>query len=93
MKKGESADMSNGTSKSSDQFREAAAMAREDLREMGTLAKDAAREKAQDIYERSREKGREWGDGLETYVREQPMRSLLIAAGVGLALGFLMRRS
>ena len=84
--------MANGQSKTTDQFRETAAMAREDLREMGTLAKDVAREKAQDIYTRGREKTKEWGENLETYVRDQPVKSLLIAAGVGLALGFLMRR-
>ena len=84
--------MSNGPTKATEQFRETAAMAREDLREMGTLAKEAAREKAQEIYTRGREKTKQWEEGLESFVREQPVKSLLIAAGVGIALGILMRR-
>jgi ElaB/YqjD/DUF883 family membrane-anchored ribosome-binding protein len=84
--------MANGQSKAGEQFRETAAMAREDLREMGALAKDAAREKAQDIYARSRERTKQWEESLEHYVHDQPVKSLLVAAGVGLALGFLMRR-
>jgi ElaB/YqjD/DUF883 family membrane-anchored ribosome-binding protein len=30
---------------------------------------------------------------LEDYVREKPLRSLLIAAGVGMLLGILWKRS
>ena len=84
--------MANAQGRAGEQLRETAAMAREDLREMGTLASQAAREKAQDLYARGRERTKEWEQGLETYVREKPVQSLLIAAGVGLALGFLMRR-
>jgi ElaB/YqjD/DUF883 family membrane-anchored ribosome-binding protein len=30
---------------------------------------------------------------LENYVQERPIKSLLIAAGIGLAFGYLLRRS
>lgn len=84
--------MTNAQGRVGEQLRETAAMAREDIREMGTLASQAAREKAQDLYSRGRERAKQWEEGLETYVREKPVQSLLIAAGVGLAIGFLMRR-
>ena len=35
----------------------------------------------------------EWEQNLESYVQDQPIKSLLIAAGVGALLGFLWRRS
>ena len=33
----------------------------------------------------------EWEQGLEDYVREQPIKSLLIAAGVGMLMGTRVR--
>jgi ElaB/YqjD/DUF883 family membrane-anchored ribosome-binding protein len=60
---------------------------------------DAAREKYEDIrnrasefFEQGREKAQEWEEGAESYIRAKPMQALLIAAGVGVLLGLLMRR-
>jgi len=33
-----------------------------------------------------------WQEDLEAYIRKAPMKTLLIAAGAGIALGFLLRR-
>jgi len=62
--------------------------------------RDAAREKyeelrdqAADYYEQGREKAHEWQHGVEQYVQEQPIKALLIAAGVGMLLGILWKRS
>jgi ElaB/YqjD/DUF883 family membrane-anchored ribosome-binding protein len=35
----------------------------------------------------------EYQENLESYVREQPVKAVLIAAGIGLLVGFLWRRS
>jgi ElaB/YqjD/DUF883 family membrane-anchored ribosome-binding protein len=35
----------------------------------------------------------EYQENLEGYVREQPVKAILIAAGVGLLVGMLWRRS
>lgn len=51
------------------------------------------RQNAGEYYQQGREKAVEWGEELENYVREQPIKSVLIAAGVGMVLGFLWRRS
>ena len=51
------------------------------------------REKAAEYYEQGREKAMELEQNLEGYIREQPVKSVLIAAGIGLLLGMLWRRS
>jgi len=62
-----------------------------DFREMGGELSDRAREKfqhlregASDFYEASLKKSNQWRQELEEYIREYPMRSVLIAAGLGL---------
>ncbi len=62
-------------------------------------AKDAARqvvgtvrERAGAYYQQGKEKAGELTEKTQDYVREQPIKSVLIAAGVGLLLGILLRR-
>ncbi len=62
--------------------------------------RDAAQEKFQNLretageyYEEGRERAMKWEHNVEDYVREQPIKSLLLAAGVGLLLGVFWRRS
>ncbi len=80
-------------------LREQAEALRADAREFGRLSKEAAREE----YERARQAGHEVMHGardrydsleesLVESVRENPLRSLAYAAGVGLVLGILARR-
>ena len=77
-----------------------AAGAADQVRETASQVRDAAQEKfnelrdqASQYYEEGRQRAQEWEQSLETYVQEQPIKSLLIAAGVGALLGFLWRRS
>ena len=80
--------------------KESAAQAAQSVRNLGENVRDAASEKfdqlrqqANDYYQEGRERAREWEQGLEQYVQEKPIQSLLIAAGVGMLLGILWRRS
>ncbi len=61
----------------------------------GKLASDtahAAEERISEYYEEGMEKAKKLEGNLETEIRKNPIRSLMIAAGVGLLLGALWRR-
>jgi ElaB/YqjD/DUF883 family membrane-anchored ribosome-binding protein len=58
------------------------------LRDLGEEAQDRMSE----MGEVAREQAREWEDGLAEMIREKPLRSVLIAAGVGLLVGAIWRR-
>ena len=51
-----------------------------------------ARERLGAMYERGKERALQWEGNFENYVSERPLRSVLIAAGVGLLLGALISR-
>lgn len=66
----------------------------ENIREMGGTVRDAAQEqydRARDAatayYEDGRDRVMEMESGFEDYVREQPLKSVLIAVGVGYLIG------
>ena len=50
------------------------------------------RQSATEYYQQGRERAMEWQHNMEDYVREQPIRSILMAAGVGVLIGILWRR-
>lgn len=82
-----------------ERFREKAAQTRTNIADMGHLAKEAVQDKLNDLKDRAADK---LGDGkakvqeleesLRHKVQEAPVKSLLIAAGVGIALAFIWRR-
>lgn len=73
---------------------------RDQASQMAGQVRDAAveqyenlRDTAQDYYEQGRQKAQERQHSLEDYVHEQPMKALLIAAGVGVLLGIIWKKS
>jgi len=83
-----------------DQLGTQAAQVAEDLVKMGGTVRGAAQEKLKQLGEKASEcceQGREQVHGVacacEQFVRQRPLRSVLLAAGVGLLLGrFWLRR-
>jgi ElaB/YqjD/DUF883 family membrane-anchored ribosome-binding protein len=82
-----------GLREKGEQIRSAAQKQAEQLRQNAGEYYEQGRQMAGEYYEQGRQKAMEWSEELEHYVREQPMKSVLIAAGVGMVLGFLWRRS
>ena len=83
-----------------DQLKDKATEMASSLRDMGSTVRDAASQQyqtamdsAQEYYDQGRERAMEWQGQLEEYVREQPVKALAIAAGVGVVLGILWKRS
>lgn len=82
-----------------DRFREKSAETRSNLADMGHLAKEAVQEKLHDLKEGAAEK---YAEGklkmheleakLAQKVQESPVKSLLVALGVGMVISFLWRR-
>jgi ElaB/YqjD/DUF883 family membrane-anchored ribosome-binding protein len=85
--------------KAKEQLKDQLDTVKSDIGEMGHLVKSAASEtvgdakdKAKDFLDEKREQTRELEDALLSRVRNRPLESVAIAAGVGLVLGFLSRR-
>jgi ElaB/YqjD/DUF883 family membrane-anchored ribosome-binding protein len=79
--------------------RQAARQVGENLRDIGSQVRDTAtqqydqlRDQASDYYEQGRQRALEMEQSLEQYVQEKPIQALLIAAGVGVVLGWLWKR-
>jgi len=71
----------------------------EDLKELGRLTKtalgqkvDATKSAAHDVVGHGRDKAAEYRDRVSDLTREQPIKAILIAAGVGAVLGLILGR-
>jgi ElaB/YqjD/DUF883 family membrane-anchored ribosome-binding protein len=68
-------------------------VAQEKLDEARNVATDAVgsgRQRAEEMYEQGRDKAEEVEDQVVDYVRNKPIKSMLIAGGVGIVLGFFL---
>jgi len=81
-------------------LRDTASEVGENLRNLGSQVRDQATEKyetvrqqANEYYEQGRQRAMEMEQTLEDYVQEKPIQALLIAAGAGMLLGLLWKRS
>jgi ElaB/YqjD/DUF883 family membrane-anchored ribosome-binding protein len=73
-------------------LREQAHTVKDDLRELGKIARDTAKETAGQYVDGGKHKYEEIEDQVVTYIREKPMKAVLVAAGAGLLLGYLFSR-
>ena len=92
-------DQDRSSTSATEQLREQAGTVREDLGRLGHLAKDATREKVGDAREKASvyyDKGRAKAEQLEAQlvdqIRSKPLKSILIAAGIGALFGLLITR-
>jgi ElaB/YqjD/DUF883 family membrane-anchored ribosome-binding protein len=89
----------HGSGNAKEQLQDKVAETRDDVLELGALAKKAARETlhdvkegAEDLYEKGQEKMGDLGSAMRRRIQNEPVKSLLVAAGIGLVLGFVLRR-
>ena len=89
----------NGPHSATDDLKEKAGRVGKDLRDTVGAVRDVAseqyenvRQRAADYVQQGRERVEEWEEGLEGYIKDNPIRALMIAAGAGLLLGLLWRR-
>jgi ElaB/YqjD/DUF883 family membrane-anchored ribosome-binding protein len=84
---------------STQRLREQAGAVKEDVRELGRVAKEVSQEKLRETKQvageyvaKGRKKAGELEETVVTYVRENPVKSVMIAAGAGALIGFLLSR-
>jgi ElaB/YqjD/DUF883 family membrane-anchored ribosome-binding protein len=89
----------SGAANVGDKLRQTQEDLQADLHAVGTAASDLAQEKleearavANEYYEQGRECVAEYSKSIETQIRENPLRALMIAAGVGVLAGFILKR-
>jgi ElaB/YqjD/DUF883 family membrane-anchored ribosome-binding protein len=88
------------TTKNADTLRDKGAEAKDNIADRGRLAKEGTQDKLHDLadrasetYDAGKEKLRAFGTNVGDKVKEYPIKALLIAAGAGLLLGMVARRS
>jgi len=93
-------DPSEAVSQTADQVRDKAAQVTDTVRDIGNKVRDAAsdtygqvRDQTVGYINHGKEAAEEWEKSLESYVQEKPLQSILLAAGIGLLLGLLWKRS
>ena len=73
-------------------------MANETVTREGKIAENVAHKvdeiagTAHELYERGRDRAEEFRNSVDGYIKERPMRAMMIAAGVGLCLGLILAR-
>jgi ElaB/YqjD/DUF883 family membrane-anchored ribosome-binding protein len=77
-----------GKGENTDSLKDKASKMADKLRETGSEIYDEAK----DSFEHGRRTVRHWEETLEQYIQEKPVRSILIAAGVGWLIGAIWRR-
>ncbi len=91
---------SRGAATTTDHLCEQGREVAKELQEMGNTASDAVREslgqlqeEASECYEQGRDQAYQAERTFEQFIKDHPLKSILIAAGVGLFLGrFWIRR-
>lgn len=89
----------SGQSQQGSGLADTASQVGQNIRDMGNQVRDMAstgyqqlRDQASSYYEEGRQRAADWEQGVESYIQEKPLQSVMIAAGVGVLLGLLWKR-
>jgi ElaB/YqjD/DUF883 family membrane-anchored ribosome-binding protein len=89
-------DVRRGAERVTDEVRRSAERVTDEVRRGAEVARERYDEAAENLrlgYERVRTQATDVGTQVNTYVRENPGKSVLIAAAAGFLLGLVVRRS
>jgi len=82
----------------SEEFRQKAQALKQDVQDLGRLTKTVAQESYEnlrhqvgDALEQGKERAQNWEKSLEEQIKNNPVKAVMIAAGVGLLLGALWK--
>jgi ElaB/YqjD/DUF883 family membrane-anchored ribosome-binding protein len=91
--------MQSGEQGTAEKLRDTAHDVKENVRALGTQMRDVATEKydqirdqASEYYRQGKLRAQAIEEDMIDFVREKPVKAVLIAAGVGLLLGVFLRR-
>ncbi|HCU24724.1 MAG TPA: hypothetical protein DF383_06885 [Deltaproteobacteria bacterium] len=89
----------NPFSKHTSELRDSAAAIGHNVQDLGRatrgIAQDAVdlvKNNANDYYQQGKKKAQKWEQSLEGRIRENPVKALLIAAGVGFLVGAILKK-
>lgn len=72
--------------------REAAQEKLDEARRKAEEVYQQGRQRAEELYDRGKRKAGDFEDQIVDYIREKPLKSLVIAAGVGMLLGVIFSK-
>jgi len=75
-----------------ERLRDQAATIGNDLRELGHITQESVRETASGLVDEGRKRVLDVSKSVNRYVGQQPVKSLALAAGAGMVLGYLLSR-
>jgi ElaB/YqjD/DUF883 family membrane-anchored ribosome-binding protein len=78
--------------KAADELKSAAGVMAEDLKSAATSMAGEYRDKAEQVWGDARDRARTLQDDGEQYVRENPVKAVFTALGIGFILGLIFRR-
>ncbi len=78
--------------KAADDLKSAAGVMAEDLKSAATSMAGEYRDKAEQVWGDARDRARTLQEDGEQYVRENPVKAVVTALGIGFVLGLIFRR-
>ena len=75
-----------------DELRSAAEAKAAEMRSVAEAKAGEYRDKAEEAYQQARARARSLQDESEAYIRENPLRGVLTALGIGFVVGLFFRR-
>lgn len=88
----------SGHSEHTEEFRQKASALKNDMQDLGRITRELAedsyenmKDQVKDVYEQKKQQAQSFEADLEKKIQGSPLKSLLIAAGVGFVIGAIWK--